>query len=81
MLAMGLDPIWFGIFMVIVLEMGLISPPVGINVFVVKGVAEDVPMYRIFAGILPFWGAMIVCIALLIAFPQIALILPNTMIR
>lgn len=81
MLAMGLDPIWFGIFMVIVLEMGLISPPVGINVFVVKGIAEDVPMYRIFAGILPFWVAMMVCVAILIAFPQIALILPNTMIR
>jgi len=81
MLGMGYDPIWFGIFMVIVLEMGLISPPVGINVFVVKGIAEDVPMYRIFAGILPFWAAMIVCIALVIAFPQIALILPNTMIR
>jgi len=81
MLAMGYDPIWFGIFMVIVLEMGLISPPVGINVFVVKGIAEDVPMYQIFAGILPFWAAMIVCVALLIAFPQIALILPNTMIQ
>ena len=81
MLAMGYDPIWFGIFMVIVLEMGLISPPVGINVFVVKGIAEDVPMYRIFAGILPFWVAMMVCVMLLIAFPQIALILPNTMIR
>jgi tripartite ATP-independent transporter DctM subunit len=81
MLAMNFDPIWFGIFMVIVLEMGLISPPVGINVFVVKGIAEDVPMYRIFVGILPFWAAMIVCVAILIAFPQIALILPNTMIR
>ena len=81
MLAMNFDPIWFGIFMVIVLEMGLISPPVGINVFVVKGIAEDVPMYRIFAGILPFWAAMIVCVAILVAFPQIALILPNTMIR
>ncbi len=81
MVAMGYDPIWFGIFMVIVLEMGLISPPVGINVFVIKGIAEDVPMVRIFAGILPFWAAMIVCVALLIAFPQIALILPNTMIQ
>ena len=80
-LALGLDPVWFGIFMVIVLEMGLTSPPVGINVFVVKGVAEDVPMGRIFAGIMPFWLAMIVCVLLLIAFPQIALILPNTMIR
>ena len=81
MLALGHDPIWFGIFMVIVLEMGLISPPVGINVFVVKGVAEDVPMGKIFAGIMPFWAAMIVCVLLIIAFPQIALVLPNTMIR
>jgi tripartite ATP-independent transporter DctM subunit len=79
--ALGYDPIWFGIFMVIVLEMGLISPPVGINVFVVKGVAEDVPMGRIFAGILPFWVAMLVCVLLLIAFPKIALFLPDTMIR
>jgi tripartite ATP-independent transporter DctM subunit len=79
--ALGIDPIWFGIFMVIVLEMGLISPPVGINVFVVKGVAEDVPMRAIFAGILPFWLAMVACIALLVAFPQIALVLPNSMIR
>lgn len=77
--ALGIDPIWFGIFMVIVLEMGLISPPVGINVFVVKGVAEDVPMRSIFAGIMPFWLAMIACVALIIAFPQIALVLPNSM--
>ncbi|HXV79639.1 MAG TPA: TRAP transporter large permease [Candidatus Binatia bacterium] len=78
---LGYDPIWFGIIMVIVLEMGLISPPVGINVFVVKGVAEDVPMGKIFAGILPFWLAMAVCVALLIAFPSIALVVPNTMMQ
>jgi len=77
--ALGFDPIWFGIVMVVVLEMGLISPPVGINVFVVKGVAEDVPMGKIFAGILPFWIAMLVCVLILIAFPQIALFLPTTM--
>jgi len=66
---------------VIVLEMGLISPPVGINVFVVKGVAEDVPMSKIFVGILPFWVAMLVCVVLLIVFPEVALVLPNTMSR
>jgi tripartite ATP-independent transporter DctM subunit len=76
---LGYDPIWFGILMVIVLEMGLISPPVGINVFVVKGVAPDVPVGRIYAGIIPFWLAMGVCAILLILFPEIALILPNTM--
>lgn len=80
-MALGYDPVWFGIFMVIVLEMGLISPPVGINVFVVKGVAEDVPMGRIFAGILPFWLAMVACVLILVAFPQIALVLPNSMLR
>jgi len=78
---LGYDPIWFGVIMVIVLEMGLISPPVGVNVFVVKGFAEDVPMRQIFAGILPFWAAMLVCLFLLVLFPEIALWLPNSMIR
>jgi tripartite ATP-independent transporter DctM subunit len=78
---LGFDPIWFGVIMVIVLEMGLITPPVGMNVYVVKGIAGDVPMARIFEGVMPFLVAMIVCIALLIAFPQIALFLPQTMIR
>ena len=80
-LALGYDPIWFGVVMVIVLEMGLISPPVGVNVFVVKGIAGDVPMRNIFMGILPFWLAMGICLALLVVFPQIALFLPNTMIN
>ena len=78
---LGIDPVWFGIFMVIVLEMGLISPPVGINVFVVKGIAEDVPMGRIFAGILPFWFAMLLCVIAIAMFPQIVMILPDTMMR
>lgn len=76
---LGFDPIWFGVIMVLVLEMGLISPPVGVNCFVVKSVATDVPLSRIFAGVMPFWGAMIVCIVLLILFPDIALLLPNAM--
>ena len=63
MQALGYDLIWFGVIMVIVLEMGLIDPPVGINVFIVKGLVPDVPMSEIFAGILPFWLAMMVCIA------------------
>jgi len=76
---LGFDPIWFGVIMVIVLEMGLISPPVGVNVFVVKGIAGDIPMGRIFKGIMPFWVAMGVCLVILIAFPQIALVIPNSM--
>ena len=78
---LGYDPIWFGVLMVIVLEMGLISPPVGVNVFVVKGIAEDVPMRDIFVGIMPFWAAMLVCMVLLVMFPEIALFLPDRMIQ
>ena len=80
-ITLGYDPIWFGVVMVIVLEMGLISPPVGVNVFVVKGIAEDVPMKEIFIGILPFWAAMLVCLAILVMIPDLALLLPNTMIN
>lgn len=76
---LGFDPIWFGVVAVVVIEMGLITPPVGINVFVVKGVAQGVPMATIFRGVLPFWFAMAVCLALLVAFPQIALYLPGQM--
>lgn len=75
----GFDPIWFGVVAVIVIEMGMITPPVGLNVFVVKGVAGDVPMSTIFRGVLPFLIAMIFCLLLIIVFPQIALFLPNTM--
>jgi tripartite ATP-independent transporter DctM subunit len=79
--ALGYDLIWFGVLMVIVLEMGLISPPVGINVFVVKGLVPDVPLSQVFAGIFPFWVAMLVCLVLIIMFPDIALLLPNAMIK
>lgn len=79
MMSFGFDPIWFGVVAVIVIEMGMISPPVGMNVFVVRGVAGDVPLTTIFKGVMPFLGAMIVAIILIIAFPQIALLLPNSM--
>ena len=73
------DMIWFGVLMVIVLEMGLISPPVGVNVFVVKGIAPDVAMNDIFKGIWPFWFAMLLAIIVLLLLPDIALFLPNSM--
>lgn len=78
-LDMGFDPIWFGVIITLVMEMSLITPPVGINVFVISGIAKDVPMYTIFRGVLPFWVAMLVLIILLILFPQLALFLPQTM--
>ena len=80
-LKMGFDPIWFGVMITVLIEMGLITPPVGVNVFVIAGVAKDVPMYRIFRGIVPFIFAMLVLIALLLSFPQMALYLPHTMSR
>jgi tripartite ATP-independent transporter DctM subunit len=78
-IGLGFDPIWFGVIMVIVLEMGLISPPVGVNCFVVSTIARDVRLETVFAGVMPFWAAMIVAMALLVAFPQIALVLPQAM--
>ena len=80
MVGLGFDPIWFGVMVVIMLEMALITPPVGVNVFIIKGVAKDVPIYTIFRGIWPFWIAMLVSLIILSIFPQIALFLPNTMI-
>jgi tripartite ATP-independent transporter DctM subunit len=78
-LKLGFSPIWFGVIIVLVGEMGVITPPVGINVYVIKGVALDVPLETIFRGIFPFLAAIIVCTIILIAFPQIALFLPSFM--
>jgi tripartite ATP-independent transporter DctM subunit len=80
-MGLGFDPIWFGVMMTLLLEMGLITPPVGLNVFVISGIARDVPMYTIFRGIWPFFVAMVICMFLLIVFPQIALFLPATMAK
>ncbi len=78
---LGIDPIWFGVLVVLTLEMGLISPPVGLNVFIVKSVAPGVPLGTIFAGVIPFWITMLVKLAILVIFPQISLFLPDTMIK
>ena len=74
---LGFDPIWFGVIIVLVGEMGVITPPVGVNVFVIKGIAPDVPLERIFKGIVPFLIALIIVTLILIVFPQIATFLPG----
>lgn len=79
MMGLGFDPIWFGVVAVILVEMGMITPPVGLNVFVVKSVAQDVPMSTIFRGVLPFWVAMAACLLAIVIVPQIALIIPQAM--
>lgn len=78
-LKLGFDPVWFGVIIVLVGEMGVITPPVGINVYIIQGVAGDVPLETIFRGIFPFLVALLICTVLLIAFPQIALFLPSFM--
>ncbi|SHO44087.1 TRAP transporter large permease [Desulfopila aestuarii] len=76
---MQFNPIWFGVIMVIVLEVGLITPPVGLNVFVIKGVVPSISITTMFQGVWPFLVAAVVCIAAIIIFPQIALFIPSNM--
>ncbi|MDR0852472.1 MAG: TRAP transporter large permease [Clostridiales Family XIII bacterium] len=75
--SLGYDPIWFGILIVLVLSMGSITPPIGLNVFVMQGVLKTVPLYTIFRGIWPYVLAIVICCLIIIAFPSIATILPG----
>jgi tripartite ATP-independent transporter DctM subunit len=76
---LGFDPIWFGVIIVMTVELGLIHPPVGMNIFVIKSVIEDVKISTIFYGVLPFIVTDLLRLAILIAFPIIALWLPSRM--
>jgi TRAP-type C4-dicarboxylate transport system permease large subunit len=76
---LGFDAIWFGIIIVKVAEIGLITPPVGMNLYVIQGISDNVPMGRVFKGVTPFIVADFVHVALLTAFPIIALFIPNIM--
>jgi len=75
--SLNLDPVWFGVVVILVIEAGLISPPIGINVFVVRSVLPEVPLWRIYAGVWPFLLALITALALVLVFPGIALFLPR----
>ncbi len=74
---LGYDPIWFGVMIVVVTQMGVISPPVGVCVYVVSGIERDVPLQKIFRGALPFLAALVVAAVLLMLFPQLCLWLPE----
>jgi C4-dicarboxylate transporter, DctM subunit len=78
--SLGFDPIWFGIVIVMTVELGLIHPPVGMNVFVIKSVIKDVNMSTIFIGVLPFVVTDIIRLVILILFPLLATWLPQRMI-
>ncbi len=76
---LGFDPIWFGIIIIMMCVFGGIAPPVGMVVYVVAGIAPDIPMFTIYRGILPFFLAALFLVILLVAFPQIVMFLPNMM--
>ncbi len=78
---LGYDPIWFGVIIVLVVAMGVITPPVGMNVYIIKGIVPDVPLEVIFKGIWPFLIAIIICLTILMIFPQIATILPDMLTK
>ncbi|MGJ8624509.1 MAG: TRAP transporter large permease [Yoonia sp.] len=75
--AMGIDPIWFGVILILTCEMAVITPPVGLNLYVIDGIAPDLSIGQIIRGALPFVGIELLCILILIAFPEIALFLPS----
>lgn len=76
---LGYDPIWFGVIIVLVVALGVITPPVGMNVFIIKGVVKDLQVETIFKGVLPFVIALFVCIAILVLFPGLVTFLPSIM--
>jgi tripartite ATP-independent transporter DctM subunit len=78
-IALGFDPVWFGIITVVVVELSLITPPIGMNLFVIHSVARDIPMTTIYRGILPFIAVDIVRLAILVLFPMLVLFLPKQM--
>ncbi len=80
-LALGFDPIWFGVIAVLMMEAGLITPPVGLNVYTLAGIVKDVPMEEIFKGVLPYLVSIFITLLILLIFPQLALILPKSMMR
>jgi C4-dicarboxylate transporter, DctM subunit len=78
-IAFGLDPIWFGVVMVISVEMALITPPIGLNVYVINSVQRDIDLVTIFKGVMPFVVTDVVRLSLVVAFPMLALFLPSRM--
>jgi TRAP-type C4-dicarboxylate transport system permease large subunit len=74
---LGFDPIWFGVIIVLMGEMGVITPPVGVNVYVIKGISPAVPLENIFKGIFPFLWALIIVTIIIVIFPRIATFLPS----
>ncbi len=79
MMKLGFDPVWFGVIIVMAVTLGMICPPVGINVFVINSIARDISLQRIYRGVMPFIASDLVRLVVLCAFPAISLVLPNAM--
>ncbi|MGG5818073.1 TRAP transporter large permease [Falsiroseomonas sp. HW251] len=78
-IAAGIDPVWFGVFMVLMCEISLLSPPVGMTLYVIQAVRREGTIAEVFVGTIPFFAAMVVMTALLVAFPDLALWMPRMM--
>jgi tripartite ATP-independent transporter DctM subunit len=76
---LGYDPIWFGVIIVLITQMGTITPPVGVNAFIVKGLSAHLNLEDVFLGVLPFLGALLLGVGVMIAFPSIVTFLPGMM--
>jgi TRAP-type C4-dicarboxylate transport system permease large subunit len=76
---LGFDPVWFGVIIVMAVTLGLICPPVGMNVFVINSIARDISLVRIYRGTMPFIASDLVRLAVLSAFPAISLLLPRAL--
>jgi len=77
--ALGYDPIWFTVMLTLVTTMGAVTPPVGVNVYIVSGLVPDIPIQTIFRGVMVFLIAYVIVLLLLVVFPQLALFLPNSL--
>jgi TRAP-type C4-dicarboxylate transport system permease large subunit len=75
----GIDFIWFGIYIILVMELGAIAPPVGLNCFIIQGISKDIPLGTVYKGALPFVATILAGVLLIYIFPQIVMVLPNLM--
>lgn len=80
-MAVGIDPVWFGVFLVLMMEMALITPPIGMNLYVVHGVRGYGSVLDVIIGVLPFLAMILVVVAIMIAFPEMATFLPDRFFR
>ncbi|AXF55203.1 TRAP transporter large permease [Salicibibacter kimchii] len=76
---LGFDGVWFGVIMILVINIGLMTPPLGISIYVISGIVKDIPIQRIFKAVMPMVLAVVLCIIILIIFPEIVTILPDLM--